>query len=101
MTMQRALVLLAMIFTMLSPARAATPQQVDDMLAKAKAFLYSKQHNGNWEMVDKPIQSNTLYSQRGAQWGGLTSLSVYALLASGERATDAQVAPAIEWLKKA
>jgi len=67
---------------------AATPKEVDNAINKAKAFLFSKQKDGNWESVPVPTDPKTPqhnYYVTGAQWGGLTSLATYALLASGEK----------------
>jgi hypothetical protein len=101
--MNRATVIAAicMLTASVAAPAATSPQRVDEMLAKGKEFLYSKQHNGNWEVTDKPVENKPLYSQSGAQWGGLTSLSVYALLASGESPQDPRLAPAIAWVEKA
>ncbi|HSV16696.1 MAG TPA: hypothetical protein VLI90_20695, partial [Tepidisphaeraceae bacterium] len=84
-----------------SPLRAATPQQVDEMLTKAKAYLYNKQRNGNWEVADKAEADDQFYSPGSGQWGGTTALTVYALLAAGESPQDPRLAPAIAFLKKA
>src|SRR6478672_9298930 len=89
--MLRAPILCALIFAVCPSARAATPQQVDDMLVKAKAFLYSKQHDSHWEVANKPEPDNEFYSPGSGQWGGLTSLTVYALLAAGESPQDAKL----------
>lgn len=82
-------------------ARAATPKQVDEALNKAKAFLYSKQHDGNWETARERDNRVEAYSVNGGQWGGLTALATFALLAAGENAQSPQLAPALQWLKKA
>jgi hypothetical protein len=87
----------------LASARAdgATPQQVDDALTKARQFLYSKEHNGNWDSPDHRNPDGRKYTLDGGQWGGFTAMSVYALLASGESPASPALAPAIAWLKKA
>ncbi len=82
-------------------ARGASASAVDQALSKAKAFLYSKMNNANWETSDKRSPTADKASLVGGQWGGATSLAVYALLASGEDAQDPKLAPSIAWLKTA
>jgi hypothetical protein len=81
--------------------RAATPQAVDKSLEKAKALLYAKLKNGNWETVPKRDPALDRASSAGGQWGGRTAIAVYALLAAGEDPQDPKLKPAIEWLKTA
>ncbi len=82
-------------------ARAATVKEVDDALAKAKLFLYSKMKNGHWEGAETRDPKGPKYSPLGGQWGGTTALAVYALLASGEDPQGPKLAPSIKWLKTA
>jgi hypothetical protein len=82
-------------------ADAAKTQQVDVALNKAKAQLYSKMKNGNWETSQKRDPSAARFDTNGGQWGGPTAVAVYALLAAGEDPNDPKLAPSIEWLKKA
>lgn len=95
------LILLAVLW-LASSLAAQSAQQVDESLKRAKAFLYARQAEGHWEQVPardaSAVDGN---STRGAQWGGTTALATYALLAAGEKPTDARLAPAIEFLKKA
>jgi len=76
---------------------------IDLALVQAKAWLYKQQgKDGTWEtaptrILNRPILNDT----EGGQWGGLTALSTYALLASGESSKNPKLVPAIEWLKKA
>ncbi|MDB5296218.1 MAG: hypothetical protein JWO31_2201, partial [Phycisphaerales bacterium] len=82
-------------------AAAATPDQVEAALAKSRAFLYGKmQPNLYWEEADKADDKAGGASTKGKQWGGLSAMSVYALLASGERHLDPKLNPAVEWVKK-
>jgi hypothetical protein len=100
----RALTLATLALTAVAPrvAPAATPEQVDQMIAKAKALLYSKQNpTGDWEYVPKREAKGTGASEYAGQWGGRTALIVYAMLASGEDPHSDKLAPAVEWLKKA
>jgi hypothetical protein len=76
-------------------------QQVEAAIEKAKAFLYTAQHNGNWEEVDKRDDSAEDYTTKGAQWGGLTALSTYALLAAGENPQSEKIARAVKFLEQA
>ncbi len=76
---------------------AATPAEVDRAIEQAKEYLYSKQRNGNWE--NSPTrQGNGNADTSGAQWGGLTSIATYALLAAGESPQEPRLAQAIEFL---
>ena len=84
---------------------AATPEQVDKAIGKGQQFLLSRQNkDGNWELVARPELSekdNRQTDFKARQWGGLTSIATYALLASGVSAQDAKIKPAIEFLQKA
>src|SRR4051812_4539991 len=93
---------LAATFVGITPARAATPEQVEATLQKAKDFLYSKQNaDGNWEEVQQADPKGSHYDVKGKQWGGLTSVVTYALLASGESAQEPRLKKAVDFLKKA
>src|SRR5687768_15018856 len=83
------------------PATAATPAEVEKALEQAKAFLYSKQKNGNWEKAQTRTKSTDGQDVTGSQFGGLTALAVLALLSAGENPQDERLAPAVEFLKKA
>lgn len=79
---------------------AVSNAEVEASLKRAKAYLYSKQQNGNWETAPAGLIAND-NSVAGGQWGGLTALVTYALLAAGENPQDAPLAAAVEFLKKA
>lgn len=79
---------------------AVNNAEVEASLKLAKAFLYSKQQNGNWETAPAGLIAND-NSPAGGQWGGLTALVTYALLAAGENPQDASLSAALEFLKKA
>jgi hypothetical protein len=85
------------------PTSAATPAEVDQALQKAKDFLYGQQKNGTWEQVAQRQSSAERPDNDtgGDQWGGLTAVCTYALLASGESPQDPKLKPAIDFLKKA
>jgi hypothetical protein len=84
---------------------AATPEQVDAALERAKVFLYRQQNSGLWEThLDKPSQAEADQYPNGVsggQWGGETALVVYALLASGESPMDSRLTKAIAFLQTA
>ena len=83
------------------PAAAATTKEVDDALAKAKKYIYSQHKNGNWEKSPKQVEKSD-DKNTGSQWGGLTAISVYALLAAGDTPnTDPRLADGVEFLKRA
>ena len=83
------------------PASAATPEQVDAALKKSKGYMYSKMDKAKyWEEVPVMDEKEGSHSVKGRQWGGLTAISIYALLASGEKHLDPNLNPAIEWIKK-
>src|SRR5690242_5623348 len=84
-------VVLCLPFLFNASARAATPEEVDAALAKAKKFIYAQQKDDNFEQkMNAPWIQET----------GHTALAVYALLASGESHQDPRIAKAIEYLKK-
>lgn len=70
--------------------RAATPRQIQQAIEKAQKYLIThRSPDGTWEVVPHPELSTPddwtkrLQDYHGRQWGGLTALSTYALLASG------------------
>lgn len=72
-------------------ARAATPQEVDAAIKKAKAFLRSQQKpDGSWEPTDRPDQ-----------FGGNSAIATYALLAGGDSPQEEHIKRAVAWLRKA
>jgi hypothetical protein len=80
-----------------------SPSQIEDTIKKGKAYLYSKQANGNWEAVAaaKP-SAQTPNDPGGFQYGGLTALAVFALLSCGDTPqSNDNLKAAVEWLKKA
>jgi hypothetical protein len=86
------------------PSPAATIAQIDLALEKARQFIYSRQNKeGNWESVSAPERIGNWQkgSVDGAQWGGLTAMAVYALVASGESPADPRLARALTFLRNA
>ncbi|MDB5172264.1 MAG: Prenyltransferase and squalene oxidase repeat protein [Phycisphaerales bacterium] len=84
-----------------APARGATQQQIEKAVQKAKEVIYKAQNKeGNWESSPKVLGDGNSETT-GRQWGGLTAIATYALLAAGEPRTDPRVASGIEFLKHA
>ncbi len=82
------------------PPPPSQAERIDHAIESAKAYLYKTQREGKWEEVPKPIEAEN-YSVQGPQWGGLTALATYALLASGENAQSPRLVPAVQFLVKA
>ena len=87
-------------------APAFDPAAVDASIENAKAYLYAEQNEaGTWENVPAPQnpagQSAGLAAQDTdvGQWGGRTSLALYALLAAGEKPTEPRLQKAVEFVK--
>jgi hypothetical protein len=81
-------------------AAAENADPIDAAVRRAVNHLYSTQKNDNWETVSVP-EDDGAAKVTGAQWGGLTAMATYALLAAGESPQDPRVAKAIAWLNKA
>ena len=94
--------LVAIAMPLSAGASAATSEQVQKAIDKGQAFLLANRNaQGNWEEVDEPevgkeVELRT--STQGRQWGGLSALSTYALLASGKDARDPELAEPIKFL---
>jgi hypothetical protein len=92
-TLRKAIVCVALLAltATASPAFAASPEQVQASLGRAKDCLYRAQRpDGLWEYPGLI---------RDAQ-GGLTAIATYALLASGESPQNPRLAKAIAYLKQ-
>ncbi len=84
-------------------ARAATPAQVDAAIKKGVAYLYAIQNDqGHWETIASisPDWKKEPAKPEGGQFGGLTSMSIYALMDTGETWRDPRLRKAIEWAYK-
>src|SRR3954469_18675173 len=90
----------AFVALLARPAPAATPDEVEGAIKKAKAYIYSQQKGDNWELVAKAEDEGNA-KVTGKQWGGLTAMRTYALLAAGENVQNPKVKASIEWLKTA
>src|SRR5688572_20773469 len=90
-----AVFILLVASVMFAPAaRAATPQQVDEAIKKAKAFLRSQQgKDGSWDPAMPGADHMT-----GGQWGGQTAIATYALLAGGDSPQEPHIKKAVHWL---
>jgi len=82
-----------------SHARAATPQQIDAAITKAKKFIYSQQKNGNWELVQARDDGNS-QSPNNGQFTGRTALALLALINAGESNQDPRIQQGIQFLIK-
>jgi len=80
---------------------AATAQQVQDAIDKTTKYVYSQMKGNNWEILSRRSARGKPSDIRGGQWGGMTALCTYALLAAGENPQDPQLAKAIEFLRTA
>ena len=91
--------------TILPAAGAVTPDEVDKAIDRAKQFLYGAQKNGSWE--DVPQRNLAIQGLEGevstsnGNWGGMTAVATYALMAIGEHPNETHVKAGIEFLKNA
>jgi hypothetical protein len=77
------------------PQVEVTNEQVDAAIQKAVEYIYSQHKGEHW---DEPQPDP---KKHASQWGGLTAIAVYGLLAAGEKpSNNPKLAQAIEWLKK-
>jgi hypothetical protein len=83
------------------PSQAATAEQVQNAIDHATKYVYSQMKGDNWEDAPSRDPKGGGSAITGGQWGGLTALSTYALLAAGEDPQDARIGKAVEFLRKA
>ena len=83
-----------------SSAMAASPESVAESIRKGREWLLSQQKGGTWEQASAPEKPGPS-DVAGGQWGGLTSLATYALLASGESIQNPKLHDAVDFLKHA
>ena len=108
----RKLLVVVVVAGMVTQTRAAAPPQasaedpnassdpVEKAIRGAVDFLYKSQKGDNWE--ESPRRNgNDNASVSGMQWGGLTSMAVYGLLAAGENSQNPKVAAGLSFLDKA
>jgi hypothetical protein len=89
--------------TAANPARAATAKEVDEAVLKAQKYLLSQiGKDGHCEVVPEMVKKDPGQADvKGWQWGGLTGIATYGILASGVKPNDPRIAPTIDWLAKA
>jgi len=75
---------------------AASPEEVQNAIDKAEQYVYSQQHNGNWEI--KKGAKRPPWRIMGLR-GAVTVTATYALLSAGERADNPKIAAAIQYLR--
>lgn len=84
------------------PPGGVTPAHVDAAIAKAQNWFLKRQNKEwNWEEAQRPEhpkENEGVTDLRSHQWGGLSSLAVYALLGSGMDPRDEKLHRAINWL---
>jgi hypothetical protein len=85
------------------PPGPVTAAQVQTAIERAQKWFLSRQNKeGNWEEVQKPQHpkgdDSGITDRKSHQWGGLSSLATYALLASGVDRRSPQMQKAIEFL---
>ena len=88
-----ALALLTMLPPAVQSAGAATPQEIDNAIEKGKKYLYSQQHDNNWEGAWEAFEG--IGGAASAQ-GGTTALVTWALLETGEKRTDPRITRAVD-----
>ncbi len=106
----RMLLVLVVTAGMVTPTRAEAPPQgqedplandpVEQAIRKAVKYLYSQEKVDNWE-ASATRQGMGQADANGMQWGGITSMAVYGLLAAGEEPQSAKIAAAMSFLDKA
>jgi hypothetical protein len=84
-----------------TPARGASPAEVEQAIKNGKEFIYAQMKGNNWETVPAPQANAQSYEVTGKQWGGMSALAVYTLLAAGENPQEKRLVPAIEFVKNA
>jgi hypothetical protein len=89
----RTLLIVACIATCLMPLSTAAQMRdpetraadVEEAIGRGVAFLYKQRDpQKHWEPVAFADRNGEKHSDKGGQWGGMTSLVSYALLAAGE-----------------
>lgn len=89
----------------LTPSSGATSEEVQKAIDKAQAYLMTHRNKqGVWEQALTPMAGGPQEAQidyRARQWGGLTSIATYALLASGKNYRDKELTPALNFLLRA
>ncbi|HTW93518.1 MAG TPA: DUF4159 domain-containing protein [Tepidisphaeraceae bacterium] len=99
----RVVLVFALSLSLVAGARAASLQDVQAAIRKAKEFIYSRQNkNGTWEISPEMEQAMGIEARQkvtDAQWGGLTALCTYSLIVAGDSPNDPRLVRAIKFLK--
>ena len=74
---------------------------MDESIRRGKEFIYSQQKDGTWEKAAARDPTTRPSDITGGQWGGMTALATYALLAGGESPEDPRIKQAVQFLLKA
>ncbi len=83
-------------------APASTPVEIQKAIDKGRDYLYSRQQHGNWELVQTPnLADPNNPSPNNMQFGGMTAIATFALLAAGESPQNPKLKESINWLKHA
>lgn len=100
----RALRSILITLLLISPAAAerVKPAQVRDAIDRGKKYLYALQNDaGTWEAKPARDPADKAWFETGGQWGGVTALVTYSLLAAGESPAEPRLRKAIEFLRTA
>lgn len=100
--MRRSIAAYAGVFALVVVASCpgATPEQVESAIKRGVEWLFARQKdNGTWEEVMQPDGPD--WDVKGRQWGGLTAIATYALLASGQSPQNEKLLRPIAFLKQA
>ena len=93
-------VILVAVLIPTDASHGATPQQVESAIKRGVDWLFARQKdNGTWEEVMQPDGPD--WDVKGRQWGGLTAIATYALLASGQSPQNEKLLKPIAFLKQA
>jgi hypothetical protein len=84
-------------------------QSIARAIQAAKGYVYARQKDGNWDRPqrgEEPKRNakgliDAMGHAHASQWGGLSALATYALLASGDKPEEPHVANAVNWLATA
>ncbi len=83
-------------------ARDWDAEAVEKSVKKAKAYLWSKWSDGHWPEHGKPglkvFPKDAKARRYKINYGGITALCTYALLAAGEKPQEERMARTLKWL---
>lgn len=99
--LRKPLVFVGLALILTRPASGATAAEVDLALKRGIDALYAKQQDGNWEVLPSPRMPWWHDAVDSGQWGGLTGIATFALLAAEEDPQDPRIAKAVDFLQTA